>query len=154
MGVKKSTFETIIFEKKKISLDSSVFIYHLEDINPYSNLTQHLFAEISRSNLIYVVSVLCITELLTKPYQSKDLKKVKVLEEFILSMPSAVLAPIDFEIAKEAARIRGTYGFRTPDALFIATTLKNNCDAFVTNDLTLKRVSSKEMEILVLDEFL
>ena len=154
MGVKKSVFSSVISGKKKIALDSSILIYHLEDINPFSSLTQHLFAEIGFSNLICVVPVLCITELLAKPYQVEDLQKVKACEEFIFSIPTGVLASIDFEVAKEAARIRGVYNLHTPDALFVATALKNNCDAFITNDLALKRVSSKEIEIIILDEFL
>lgn len=57
---------------------------------------------------------------------------------------------IDTDIARRAAVLRVQYQLKTPDALHVATALETGCQAFLTNDLGLKRVS--EVKMLVLDE--
>ena len=41
---------------------------------------------------------------------------------------------MSYDIAREAARIRAVSGFRTPDALIIATAIVVEADILVTND--------------------
>ena len=60
------------------------------------------------------------------------------------------LIPIDEQIARRAAHLRAQYNLKTPDALHVATALETGCQAFLTNDMGLKRVS--EIRVLVLDE--
>jgi len=60
------------------------------------------------------------------------------------------LVSIDSETAKVAADLRARYNLRTPDALQLATAIKAGCDAFLTNDATLKKVT--ELKVLVLSE--
>jgi predicted nucleic acid-binding protein len=52
--------------------------------------------------------------------------------------------------AKRAATLRAVYDLRTPDALQIATALEFNCQAVLTNDKQLQRVT--ELRVLILDE--
>jgi predicted nucleic acid-binding protein len=52
--------------------------------------------------------------------------------------------------AERAADLRARYRLLTPDALQIAVALEAGCEAFLTNDLMLKRVT--ELRVLVLDE--
>jgi PIN domain len=47
----------------------------------------------------------------------------------------------DREIAKLTATIRAKYNFQLPDSIQIATAIKSNCDAFLTNDLALRKVT-------------
>jgi predicted nucleic acid-binding protein len=55
-------------------------------------------------------------------------------------------------MADIAAEMRASYGFRTPDALQLACGIAAGCDAFLTNDHTLRRVT--EIPVLVLDDLL
>ncbi len=57
---------------------------------------------------------------------------------------------IDTSIAESAADLRARYNLRTPDALQIAVALEKGCEAFLTNDGQLKRVT--ELRVLILDE--
>ncbi|WP_366556963.1 PIN domain-containing protein [Desulfosporosinus sp. BICA1-9] len=41
---------------------------------------------------------------------------------------------IDQNIALQAAKLRASYGFKTPDALFLATAIEEKAEAFITND--------------------
>jgi predicted nucleic acid-binding protein len=52
------------------------------------------------------------------------------------------------EVAERAADLRARYNVRTPDAIQLATALEAGCDAFLTNDLALRRVA--ELRVLVL----
>ena len=60
------------------------------------------------------------------------------------------LIPVTFEIADKAAQLRAQYNLRTPDALHIASAIESGCQALLTNDLGIKRVT--ELRVLVLDE--
>lgn len=53
-------------------------------------------------------------------------------------------------IAHKAARVRFKYNLQLPDALQIAAAIASNCDAFLTNDAQLKRVT--ELKVLVVSE--
>jgi len=57
---------------------------------------------------------------------------------------------IDDEIADNAADLRARYNVTLTDALQAATALAAGCDAFLTNDPALKRVSA--LDVIVLDE--
>jgi len=53
-------------------------------------------------------------------------------------------------IAHEAARVRFKYNLQLPDALQIAAAIASNCEAFLTNDAQIKRVT--ELKVLVVSE--
>lgn len=53
-------------------------------------------------------------------------------------------------IAEQAAHLRARYGIRTPDAIQIATAIHAGCEAILTNDLNLKRVT--EIQVLALND--
>lgn len=53
-------------------------------------------------------------------------------------------------LAEQAADLRARYNLRTPDAVQIATAIDTGCDAFLTNDIALKRVT--EICVIVLSE--
>ena len=50
--------------------------------------------------------------------------------------------PVSAAIADLAAGLRAHHALRTPDALHVATALATGCDAFLTNDATLRRVTA------------
>ncbi|MFB2977929.1 type II toxin-antitoxin system VapC family toxin [Microseira sp. BLCC-F43] len=53
-------------------------------------------------------------------------------------------------LAIQAEQIRSRYNLQLPDAFQIAIALAANCEAFLTNDVILRRVT--ELRVLVLDE--
>ncbi|MCX6046944.1 MAG: PIN domain-containing protein [Chloroflexi bacterium] len=63
-----------------------------------------------------------------------------------------MLIDIDTEVAERAAWLRANYRLRTPDALQISAALTTGCQAFLTNDKELRRVT--ETRILIVDELL
>lgn len=57
---------------------------------------------------------------------------------------------IDESVSTRAAELRARYNLGLADALQFAVALEAGCDAFLTNDIALKRVT--ELEVIVLSE--
>ena len=147
-------FQNELKKLKKAGLDSSILIYHLEDLEPYANLTENIFAAVAEGSLIAVLSTVSVTELLVQPFTAGHQDRIAAFERFLFSLPNTELKSPDYLIAREAARLRSKYRIRTPDALLMATSIIEKADAFITNDARLRTLRAEGIIILVLDDFL
>jgi len=154
MGLKQARFATELRRLNKVGLDTSILIYHLEDIEPYADLTEVTFSAIAEGLPRAVLSVISVTELLVQPFARGEENRTTIFEQFILSLPNVDLIAPTYTIAKEAAHLRARYAIRTPDALLISTALNEKAEAFLTNDSRLRRLKAEGINILVLDDFL
>jgi predicted nucleic acid-binding protein len=149
-----SGFYKKLKDLKSVCIDSSVLIYHLEIIKPYDVLTKALIEKISAGEIFCNISALTIAELLAKPYRLKDYSQISVFEGFISSLPNTKIQPVDYNIAKFAASLRGEYNLRTPDSIMLSTSLVTSSEAFITNDISLKKLNMKDIKILILDDYM
>jgi predicted nucleic acid-binding protein len=136
---------------KIVGIDTSPFIYHLEEDPAYSKLTVRLFEEVEKGSLKDVTSVLTLMEVLDRPKQVGDRQAVEDYRFVLKTFPNLALRPIDESCAERASDLRAEYGTRPLDALQVGTALSNHATGFVTNDGKLKRI--RELEVLVLDDF-
>ncbi len=143
-----------LYNVKEVCLDTSIFIYHLEDISPYNILTKIIVEKIAAGEIFCYISTLTVTELLVKPHKMKDMRKISLFEEFIQSLPNTKIQDIDYNIAKNAAKIRANLNLRTPDSILLATAFKNKGSCFITNDISLKNIHVEDIPILVLNDYL
>ncbi len=72
-------------------------------------------------------------EVLVKPLRVAP-KAAAHVNDFLTHWPNLALLPIDLHVAQEAASLRATHNFKTPDALVIATGIVGQVGHFVTND--------------------
>jgi predicted nucleic acid-binding protein len=128
-----------VIEYKKIFLDTTPLIYFLdEDVN-FGKLTQDILSKFLRNEVDIITSTITCTEYLTYPYRTGNIEKVNAFFEF-LSDCEIPTYPINIEIAKKAAQIRGNYQhFKTIDCLQLATACVYGCDMFLTNDNQLRQ---------------
>ena len=154
MEIERMGFQKELKKLKKVGLDSSILIYHLEDLEPYANLTENIFAAVAEGFLTTILSTISVTELLVQPFTLGQQDRIAAFERFLFSLPHMELKSPDYAIAREAARLRSKYGIRTPDALLIATSTNEKADAFITNDARLRALRAEGITILVLDDFL
>jgi predicted nucleic acid-binding protein len=154
LEIKTGEFLKKITGSDIICIDSSILIYHLEDIGPYNKLTKILIREAANYRAACIISALTITELLTKPYSLKDGEKIRLFKEFIRSLPNTTIKAIDYEIALKAAYVRAEYNLRTPDSMILATAFHTGCQLFITNDIALKKIKSDMLQIIILDDYL
>jgi predicted nucleic acid-binding protein len=147
-------FQNALAKLKKVGLDSSILIYHLEDLEPYANLTENIFSMVAEGSLSVVLSTVSVTELLVQPFAAGQKDRIAAMERFLLSLPNTEIKSPDYPIAREASRLRSKYRIRTPDALLIATSVNEKADAFITNDAGLRPLRAEGLTILVLADFL
>ncbi len=76
-----------------------------------------------------------VEEILVRPFRS-GASAVALAEGFLRHFAEIRLIEVDYEIAREAARVRAATGMRTPDALILATAVITSVDIVVTNDGT------------------
>jgi predicted nucleic acid-binding protein len=153
MGVMETRFAAGLTKIHKAGIDSSILIYHLEDIEPYADLTEQIFAAIAEGSLSAILSTISVTELLVLPFASGQRDRIEAFERFLFSLSNLVLIPPTYSIAKDAARLRAKYRIRTPDALLVATALHEKAEAFLTNDSRLGNIKGEGISIMVLDDF-
>ena len=78
---------------------------------------------------------------------------VRRIKGFLRKIPWAEWLALDEAIAREAARIRGVYGLRTPDAIIAATAVVGGATALVTNDREMRKVEGEGIKVFVLEDF-
>ena len=133
-----------------LGFDTSPFIYFIERHPAYVQLLREVFLRIDAGTIKGVGSVVTLTEVLTKPKQVGAAQLENEYRSRLLDGRNFTLVPIDSAIAELAADLRARYRIRTPDALQIAAALRTGCQAFLTNEGGLRRVT--DLRVLVLDE--
>ncbi|MBI1928263.1 PIN domain-containing protein [Candidatus Poribacteria bacterium] len=134
---------------KQLFLDTAPVIYHVEGNVAYQPLTDFIFQEIQHGVLEGVTSSVTLAECLVHPYRHGDMMLVQQFRNVITAGVHTRYVGVD-AVAEPAAELRARYNLTLTDAFQIAAALAAGCDAFLTNDNALKRVS--ELTILVLDE--
>lgn len=133
-----------------IFLDTAPVIYFVEQNPEFSPKVQEIFERLDDGNLTAVVSPITLAECLVLPYKQKKAEIAQIFTELLANSESVVFYPIDEVIADKAADLRARYNLTLTDAFQLAIAIQAECDAFLTNDVDLKRV--KEIPILVLSE--
>jgi predicted nucleic acid-binding protein len=133
------------FNHKLVVLDANIFIYQLQQNPKFGIRTKTIFDHLVEGQLKAVTSVLTLTEILSFRAPSPKLGSLKKL---FLGIPNLTIFDVTQEIAFEAAKIRREYGFRTPDAIQLATAIKAKAKVFITNDYRLK--SFKKIKVVLI----
>ncbi|WP_390622264.1 type II toxin-antitoxin system VapC family toxin [Euhalothece natronophila] len=85
-------------------------------------------------------------ETLVLPLRTGNQDLLQAYEHLLLS--SLQLISISQEILRNAAQLRANYNLKTPDAIHVATALKENCTLLLTNDVQFRRVTGLSVTIL------
>jgi uncharacterized protein len=143
---------SVLRRHRRIALDTSIFIYHLESNSKYVALTQQIFSLVERHRIGAITSTMTMTELLVQPYRILNERRVDQFYGLLTTFPNLAWIAPSLEIADLAAQLRAAHNLRTPDALQAATALHEQATALITNDLIFDRI--RTLEIVVLDRFL
>jgi predicted nucleic acid-binding protein len=134
----------------RLGLDTSAIIYFIEAHPKYDALVTAIFSDIATGRFVGVTSAITLTEVLIQPLLHGDTQLQQRYRDLLLWSDNFEVVSVDAAVAERAANIRARYRLRTPDALQIATALNSNCQVFITNDMTFRRVN--ELRVLILDE--
>jgi predicted nucleic acid-binding protein len=124
-----------------VFLDTSPFIYFIEEVEPYYSIVKYIFEKNSLGEFQIVTSTLTHTEVLTLPLKKQAARLAIEYDAILLRSPFVYLASFDIAIAKNAAEIRATYGIQTADAIQVATAVVSGSEMFVTNDKRLSAIT-------------
>ncbi|MFL5800691.1 MAG: type II toxin-antitoxin system VapC family toxin [Roseiflexaceae bacterium] len=134
----------------KLGFDTPPFIYFVERHPSYVDIVRDVIQRVDSGVIAGYSSVVTLTEVLTQPKRLANTAVEIAYRDLLLYSRNFSLIPIDAVIAERAADLRARHNLRTPDALQIAAALHAGCEAFLTNDALLKRVT--ELRVLTLDE--
>ncbi len=136
----------------RLFLDTAPVIYFVEQHPQYFSVVREVFEQLRNTPLMGVVSPITLAECLVQPYR---LGQTELQQDFIELMTDTenleFVAINNPNMAIETAEIRARYNLQLPDAFQITVALAAGCEAFLTNDVTFKRVT--ELRVLVLGDF-
>ncbi len=133
-----------------LAFDTAPVISFIERHPAYLAIMREVFRRVAARQLSGYTSVITLTEVPTIPRRAGDVAVVQTYRELLVHGRDIVLVSIDPATADLAADLRARYRLRTADALQVAAALREGCQALLTNDSALRRVS--ELSILLVDE--
>jgi predicted nucleic acid-binding protein len=127
--------EAAIEPGASLVIDSSAILAYLDGTGSVSALAAIVFDEFVRTGRnAAAVSAVSVTEVLVRPLRAGSSSAAGTVEAFLLRSPNLSIAPVTYDIAREAAAIRATTALRTPDATILATALILGSPIVVAND--------------------
>jgi predicted nucleic acid-binding protein len=135
---------------QRLYTEAAPLIYYVEEHPKYVAKMDAIIKAIEDRPIDAVSSVITLTEVLTRPVKLDNTRLEREYRDILLHSGEFRLLTITARIAESAAALRARYNLRTPDALHVAASIDARCDAFLTNDTGIKRVT--EITVLVLDE--
>ena len=119
-----------------VALDSNIFIYHFEDNQEFKLPVDLIYQGLIKTTIRAVTSVVSVIEALSYPMPDVVVKEI---EEAFKNTPNLQILDVNYEIAREAAKIRRKYRtLRLPDAVQLASASFAHAQVFITNDKRLK----------------
>ena len=135
-----------------IAMDTAPFIYYLEEHPVYLPLLDPLFDAIEAGAVQVITSTVTLLEVLVAPHRDGNDDLVDRYRRMLLDTRGVDVRPVSEQVAETAARLRGDYTVRTPDAIQLATAICGQASIFLTNDRRLP--SLPDIEEFLVDDLL
>jgi predicted nucleic acid-binding protein len=132
-----------------VALDTAPLIYFIERHPAHAGKLKPFFAAAEQAEFRIVTSLVTLIEVLVHPLRSGREDLALEYRDILLRSPGLTALPLDDQIAEEAARLRALHGFKTPDAIQLATAKIAGAKWFLTNDGDLPRIPG--VSLLVVD---
>lgn len=145
-------FSKRLSKAKIIGLDTSVFIYFLENNQKYGPLARITINGIENGKWEGVTSTITLMEITVRPWQTGQESIAREYEAVLVHFPNLPVVDVDRDVARIAAQLRAKYNVAPPDALQVAASLNYGAKAFLTNDRRLSRLQDL-IDVLVMDDF-
>ena len=129
-------------------LDTCCIIYLIEAASPFhAAVVQRITAHNTVPGATLVTSRLARLECRTKPLREADATLLARYEVFFAAQRFR-LAEISPAVVDSATDLRAKYGFKTPDAIHLATAIVEKVDTFFTGDAQLGRCTEIRVEVI------
>lgn len=131
----------------RVYLDSAPIIYLVENVSPYVN---RLIEKLSSEDMCQICSDLSRLECRMKPLRDRESALVNAFDTYFDEIIGETV-PLSRTVIDRATEIRARYGFKTPDALHLASAIIAQCDLFLTNDKQLQKFNEITVEVVADD---
>ena len=123
-----------------IAIDTSIFIYVIEEHPRFLPLVRPLFEEADKGRRELITSAVTLLEVLVVPYRAGDVQLAERYERLLTRSRGIRMMDITRDQLRAAAQLRAASGTKTPDALQLVCAISAGCKTFITNDRGLPRV--------------
>lgn len=135
-----------------LGLDTSIFIYFLEEHPTYLPLVEPIFEAIDGGEIQGVTSALTLLETIVVPLRSGNESLARRYESLLTRSRGLKLVHLDLALLKASAHLRAVSRIKTPDAIQLAAALSEGCATFLANDRRYPQFPG--IRILQLDDYL
>lgn len=138
---------------RRVGFDTNALIYFLEGRQPYASYISNLISMMEAGQVIGWISTIVEMELLVKPMRDRNRIARDKIEVFVRGQPNLLIRSVDRSVARRAADVRARTRLASLDAIIVATSLEEHCDAIVGND---SMVASRPLGInyIYLDDYI
>lgn len=132
----------------RLYLDANPIIYSIEGVPPFRDAVVDRIAQAeSTPGGTIITSRLSRLECRVKPLREGNSQLLARYEKFF-TRRLIIVAEITPGVIEQATELRARYGFKTPDAIHLATAIEEHADLFLTGDRSLARCAEVTVEIL------
>src|ERR1700722_6243872 len=110
-----------------VGIDTSVFIYFIEEAPRFLLAIAPLFQEADEGRRELIASAVTLLEVLVVPYRAGNHALAERYEALLTRSRGVQLIDLTSDQLRRAAQIRAATGARTPDALQMAAALSAQC---------------------------
>ena len=135
-----------------VALDSSIFIYFIEEHQKYLSLVEPIFEAVDAGALEAVTSSLTLLEVLVIPFRFANAALVDRYEALLTKSRGLRLVDLDRDFLRSVAQVRAATRAKTPDAMQLAAAMAAGCPVLLTNDDRIPAVAG--LRILQLEDYL
>lgn len=135
-----------------VALDSSIFIYFIEEHPLYLPVIEPLFEAIDAGEIEAVTSSLTLLEVLVIPFRFSNAALIVRYETLLTKSQGLRLVDLDRDFLRSVAQVRASIRAKTPDAMQLAAAMEAGCPVFLTNDDRIPNVPG--LRVLLLDDYL
>ena len=136
----------------RILLDSVSIVYYLERNPRYFAAAAEWMERVNAGRLTAAASVLLLAEVLVPAYRARNPAAARQARAALERVPNLELVEVTAGVSDVAARLRAEHNLRTPDALHVATALREGAGWLVTNDRRLQRVEAEGIQVWLFDD--
>jgi predicted nucleic acid-binding protein len=131
----------------RVGIDSNVVIYALEGSSSEADAASAVFDLMAAGEIHGILSILGLIEVLVAPARHEGDALVQRYADELADLEGLTIAPIDRDVAIEAAHIRAL-GARLADAIHLGTARSAGASAFLTNDRGIRPPPGLEVILL------
>lgn len=118
----------------RVTVDSAPIIYFLEGHPRFAVRYAPLFERAEAGDHQLVIATITLAEVLAGPLRTGNETLAQRYRLALTARPTWQVSDLTAPIAHRAARLRGRFQLRLPDAIQVATALETSSVALVTND--------------------